>query len=231
MKAVTATIAAYVLTSAVISPGSSSPAPKVVHGSFQRSAATLLPPFTRSRIVVGPRGAPSKPPSQSRDHAPRMAGILFRNYPRYSLRMSDLELLARSVRTLAWLGDAEFEREVRLRVARRGDWPVKRLDRIRAQVVRAEGQANLLASIEASLSDDEANTVRRARNSSLRGSARGMRNIRAYRAATALEALVALWHCTGSKGQARFRDLLGPPLEAAIDFAVAQSASLPEPQR
>jgi rhodanese-related sulfurtransferase len=32
----------------------------------------------------------------------------------------------RSVRTLAWLGDAEFEREVRLRVARRGDFPTDR---------------------------------------------------------------------------------------------------------
>ncbi len=42
---------------------------------------------------------------------------------------SDRDPLAHhSVRTLAWLGDAEFEREVRLRLARRGDYSTDRLN-------------------------------------------------------------------------------------------------------
>ena len=74
------------------------------------------------------------------------------------------DLRGRSIRTLAWLGDAEFEREVRLRLARRGDYPTDRLHALKARVVCAEAQAELLAAIEPELDEHEAGVVRRGRN-------------------------------------------------------------------
>ena len=126
----------------------------------------------------------------------------------------------RSVRTLAWLGDAEFEREVRLRLARRGDFPTDRLHAMKARVVCAEAQAELLAAIEAMLDDAEAGVVRRARNLSHKAGSRGVRSTRDYRSSTALEALVAHW-CLCTSGRGRFDELVVPRIEARIEAALA----------
>lgn len=129
----------------------------------------------------------------------------------------DLQLRTRSSRTLAWLGDAEFEREVRLRLSRRGDYPTDRLDKLRARIVNAEAQAALLAELIAAgaLRDDELGVVGRARNTKVRGPARGQRSVRDYRAATALEALIAWWLVGGEN--ARFEALIVPAIEARIN--------------
>lgn len=132
----------------------------------------------------------------------------------------------RSVRTLAWLGDVEFEREVRLRLARRGDFPTDRLHAMTARVVCAEAQAELLAAVEGALDEQEAGLVRRARNLSAAGR-RGVRSTRDYRAATALEALVAHWFLVVAGGRARFEALLLPLLEARVDAAVAAASRAP----
>ena len=137
--------------------------------------------------------------------------------------MTDAPLPDRSIRTLAWLGDAEFEREVRLRLARRGDYPTDRLHAMTARVVCAEAQAELLASIEASLDEAEAGVVRRARNLSHKPGSRGVRSTRDYRSSTALEALVAHW-CLCTAGRGRFDALVVPWLEARIDAALAVKA-------
>ena len=137
----------------------------------------------------------------------------------------DLDLKARSVRTLAWLGDVEFEREVRCRLVARGDYPTDRLDAVKALVVRAESQAALLAQIEGELDDDEASVVRRARNTSPRASSRSQRSTKDYRAATALEALIAHWSFGHPRGPERFAALVVPALEAAIDAALAQAGT------
>lgn len=127
----------------------------------------------------------------------------------------------RSVRTLAWLGDAEFEREVRMRLARRGDFPTDRLHAMKARVVCAEAQAQLLAAIEAGLDEVEAGVVRRARNLNHKAGGRGVRNVREYRAATALEALVGHWCFAAAGGRERLAAVVVPWLEARIDEAVA----------
>lgn len=129
----------------------------------------------------------------------------------------------RSVRTLAWLGDAEFEREVRLRLARRGDFPTDRLHAMKARVVCAEAQAELLAAIEPALDEAEAGVVRRARNLSHKPGSRGVRSTRDYRSSTALEALVAHW-CLCTAGRGRFDELVVPWLEARIDAALVVKA-------
>ena len=133
----------------------------------------------------------------------------------------------RSVRTLAWLGDAEFEREVRLRLARRGDYSTDRLHAMKTLVVRAEAQAELLAEISSQLDEAEASVVRRAKNLSHKAGSRSARNTRDYRAATALEALVAHW-CLGPKHrQDRFDALIAPWLETRIDAAIASASRSP----
>ncbi|MEE9382806.1 MAG: ribonuclease III domain-containing protein [Nannocystaceae bacterium] len=134
--------------------------------------------------------------------------------------MPDLDLRKRSIRTLAWLGDGEFEREVRLRVARRGDFPTQRLDTVRASIVRAEGQADLLKIVWSRLDEAERSLARRGRNVAPRSHARGRRNTAAYRSATALEALVAYWCLDGTQGTDRFRAVMGEAIERAIDKAL-----------
>jgi ribonuclease-3 family protein len=128
----------------------------------------------------------------------------------------DSQLRGRSIRTLAWLGDVEFEREVRLRLSRRGDYSTDRLDKLRARLVQAEAQAALLAALldAGRLRDDELAVVGRARNAAVNRSG-GRRSIREYRAATALEALIAWW-IVGGELQ-RFEALIIPAIEARID--------------
>lgn len=132
-------------------------------------------------------------------------------------------LRTRSVRTLAWLGDAHFEVLVRTRICSLGDWPVDRLDRVRARCSRAEAQARMLAQIEAELDEDESAVVGRARNQKLRAGGRAQRDVKSYRAATALEALVAWWQ-QSAEGRERCEALLGPILDAAIEAAFSASA-------
>jgi ribonuclease-3 family protein len=132
----------------------------------------------------------------------------------------DRALRDRSIRTLAWLGDAEFEREVRLRLVRRGDFPTDRLDKLRAKIVNAAAQAELLATLLERLDEQELGVVRRARNAAPRGSGRGSAGVREYRAATALEALIAWWLLDGL--HERFESLIVPAIEARIDLLLAE---------
>ena len=139
------------------------------------------------------------------------------------------DLSGRSTRTLAWLGDVEFEREVRYRLARRGDYPTDRLDTMKTRIVRAEAQAELLESVLPLLEPDELAVVQRGRNAATTASARGARRkTEAYRGATALEALVAVWCFDEPKGRQRFEEVLGARLEAAVDAALAADARRPK---
>lgn len=135
--------------------------------------------------------------------------------------------LARSIRTLAWLGDAVFEQDVRRRLVQRGDYPTDRLDAMKAEIVRAEAQSKLLAAIEPTLDEIEHAVARRARNARVGGTARTRTRVQEYRRATALEALVAHWELQGEAGQQRYLDLVVPHLEAAIDQAIERRRQRP----
>jgi len=123
----------------------------------------------------------------------------------------------RSVRTLAWLGDAEFEVRVRRAVVARGDLRADRLDAVKAAVVRAESQAAALEAIWERLDEDERAVARRAKNAKVRSAPRG--DVRTYRAATAFEAVVGAWFASGRAD--RFEAVVGPWLERAVDAALA----------
>jgi ribonuclease-3 family protein len=126
-------------------------------------------------------------------------------------------LAQRGGKTLAWLGDAAFERAVRLAICARGDFRSARLDRIKARIVRADAQAALLAALEPALEPEELTVVSRGRNATPSG--RPKAAIRDVRAATALEALIGWWDVTGR--WARFEALVAPAIAAAIDDAIA----------
>lgn len=138
-----------------------------------------------------------------------------------------VDLRTRSIRTLAWLGDVEFEREVRHRLAQRGDYSTDRLDGMKSRIVRAEAQAVLLERIVPQLRPEELALVQRGRNAAVSAGARGRRRTREYRAATAFEALVAGWCLDGEPGRARMLELLEGPLEDAIGEALAADARRP----
>lgn len=140
--------------------------------------------------------------------------------------MSEPQTPSLSIRTCAWLGDAHFELDLRRRISARGDWPVARLDRVRAAVSRAETQAKLLEEIIEHLEQDEAELVRRGRNASVRSGGRVKRDVKAYRAATAFEVLIDHWLGGDAQGQARYEALVGPVLERSIDEAFAKSERL-----
>lgn len=141
--------------------------------------------------------------------------------------MTSAALRSRSIRTLAWLGDAAFEREVRWRLAMRGDYPTEKLDASKAAVVRAEAQAAMLNAIEPELDDAERSIAQRGRNASLPSSARGRKNTKAYREATGFEALVAHWALGGHEGWQRFTSVVGQRLDDAIDNALRKTLDRP----
>lgn len=141
-----------------------------------------------------------------------------------------MDIRGRSIRTLAWLGDAEFEREVRYRLAERGDFSTDRLDGMKSRIVRAEAQAVMLERILPVLRPDELDLVRRGRNHAPPSGSRrrgARRSSKEYRAATALEALIAGWCLGGDPGRARLEEVLGPLLEEAIVEALAADARRP----
>lgn len=130
-------------------------------------------------------------------------------------------LLHHSVQTLAWLGDAHFERYIRLELAKRGDFPSDRLERARVKLVRAETQAEILQSIESELEEREADFVRRGRNAKLR---RGVRDVRMARHSTAFEVLIALWWLDDK--WERFATLVEPGLQMRLERALESSEKL-----
>jgi ribonuclease-3 family protein len=131
-------------------------------------------------------------------------------------------LKASSVRTLAWLGDAEYEREVRFRLAKTGDWSTDALDKIRAKLSSAAFQAEMLEAIGDQLSEDEKALARRGRNANVRSNGRVTRDVKTYRQATAFEALMAKWMLGNAIDNARFHEIVAPRLQQAIDEAIAK---------
>lgn len=138
-----------------------------------------------------------------------------------------MTLAARSIRTLAWLGDAIFELDVRRRLALRGDYPTARLDAMKADIVCAPRQAEFLLEIAPHLDEEESAVVRRGRNANVGSKAGGKVDVRTHRSATAFEALVAFWSADPTRTD-RYETMLAPLLGAAIDDAIGRLASKPQ---
>jgi ribonuclease-3 family protein len=96
---------------------------------------------------------------------------------------------------------------------------------MKADIVRAEAQAELLAAIDPDLTEDERDIVQRGRNAKTT-SLRGKKDTQTYRSATGFEALVARWALLDG-AWARYEALVVPRLEPMLDAAVLRRAKKP----
>jgi ribonuclease III family protein len=105
---------------------------------------------------------------------------------------------------LAYVGDAVFELYIRRRLVTDGPRPIRQLHRKATRVVRAGGQDEVLRQIEPLLTAEEADIVRRGRNTKSRVPKNA--DMAAYRRATGFEALLGWLFLTGR--QERIDELL-----------------------
>lgn len=103
--------------------------------------------------------------------------------------------------SLAFLGDAVYEKLVRERLVLMGNMPVSKLHRMSVERVCAEYQARAAELIKPLLSEEEQDVLRRGRNAS--GiSVPKHSTVAEYRAATSLECLFGYLHLCGRDDRA-----------------------------
>ncbi|MBS4023535.1 MAG: Mini-ribonuclease 3 [Dethiobacter sp.] len=88
---------------------------------------------------------------------------------------------------LAYVGDAVFELLIRLSLLEHGTVPVRQLHRLATRYTRASGQSEALRRLKPFLTEEEADIVRRGRNTKTRVPKSA--EMGDYRRATGLEAL------------------------------------------
>lgn len=110
--------------------------------------------------------------------------------------------------TLAYLGDSIYEAFVRERMLDRGIVKVNDLHRASMKYVRATAQAEILASLMETLTEQEQDVVRRGRNAKGHAAPKSA-EAADYSASTGFEALVGYLHLAGRE------ERLGALLEAA----------------
>ncbi len=96
---------------------------------------------------------------------------------------------------LAYVGDAVFELLIRLNLIEQGTLPVRQLHRQATRLTRASGQSEALFRLEHTLTEEEADIVRRGRNTKTRVPKSAQMS--AYRRATGLEALFGYLYLKG----------------------------------
>jgi ribonuclease-3 family protein len=113
--------------------------------------------------------------------------------PSYS-PIDKLQLFDYPISTLAWIGDAVYELEIRMALAKQSEAPAGALNQRAIGMVSAKGQAELLGVLleeddPAQLSTGERGLLQRARNYHSKSISKGAEQAD-YRSATALEALI-----------------------------------------
>lgn len=98
---------------------------------------------------------------------------------------------------LAYVGDAVFELYVRQKLINDKVLPINRLHKKATEIVRAGGQDAILRQIELHLTEEEADIVRRGRNT--KGRVPKNADMAAYRRATGFEALLGWLYLNGSQ--------------------------------
>lgn len=98
---------------------------------------------------------------------------------------------------LAYVGDAVFELYVRQNQATGKVLPVRQLHKKVTEIVRACGQSHILRQIEPYLTEEEADIVRRGRNT--KGRVPKNADMATYRRATGFEALLGWLYLGGQQ--------------------------------
>ena len=97
---------------------------------------------------------------------------------------------------LAFLGDAVYERFIRERIVRHGSVGADRMHREAVRYVKAAAQEHALRAMADSLTEDEADVVRRARNHKITSKPKNADPL-TYKMATAFEALLGYLYLDG----------------------------------
>ncbi len=97
---------------------------------------------------------------------------------------------------LAYIGDAVFELYVRTMLVRRANTQVNRLHKAASGIVNATAQSEMIALLEAELTEKEFKIFKRGRNAKSHTAARGA-TVTDYRRATGLEALIGYLYLDG----------------------------------
>ncbi len=100
--------------------------------------------------------------------------------------------------TLAFLGDAVYELVIRTLVVGKGNTSPAKLHKTSSSFEKAAAQSALLDRIEAELTDDEMDFVRRGRNSKPRTMAKNA-STKDYLKATGLETLIGYLYIKGDE--------------------------------
>lgn len=106
---------------------------------------------------------------------------------------------------LAYVGDSVYEVFVRTQLLENKKNKVSQLHRLATHYVKAEAQANILASIEDQLTEEEQMIVRRGRNAKSNTTPKNAK-LADYKNATALECLVGFLYL--EKRDERLKELL-----------------------
>ncbi len=112
----------------------------------------------------------------------------------YGLEKRDIRTYSPSV--LAYIGDTVFDLFVRAAVIGEGNVSVNKMHKKCASVVKASSQARIYEKIEPMLSEEEADVMRRGRNSHQKTMAKNA-SAGDYHKATGLEALIGYLYMTG----------------------------------
>ena len=97
---------------------------------------------------------------------------------------------------LAFLGDAVYERFIRERIVRHGSVGADKMHREAVRYVKAAAQEHALRVMADSLTEDEADVVRRARNHKITSKPKNADPL-TYKMATAFEALLGYLYLDG----------------------------------
>lgn len=109
------------------------------------------------------------------------------------------------MRNYAYLGDAVWELYIREKTVHQTN-NAQKLHQITTNLVKTQFQSELLHKLEPSLTEEETEIVKRARNLPIPV---GRRNIQTeYRHATAFEALIGWWHIHNSERLQEIYNLL-----------------------
>lgn len=99
---------------------------------------------------------------------------------------------------LAFLGDAVYERFIRERIVRHGSVGADKMHREAVRYVKAAAQEHVLRVMADSLTEDEADVVRRARNHRITSKPKNADPL-TYKMATAFEALLGYLYLDGQE--------------------------------
>lgn len=116
--------------------------------------------------------------------------------------MSERDVLQLPITTLAYIGDAWYELQLRQSLLKGHQGPSGELNQASAFFSSALFQAYLYMSFDMACEGVEANLLRRARNHKTR-SVPKHGDIQAYRLATAVEAILGYWLLCGQEARAR----------------------------